>query len=119
MALGALVMAACSTVGAKAENQKLVGRWRSTDELHVAEYTFLANGTFSGFVASEGSMLSQFTGQWLLRDGAIRYKYTGDKLGRIAPGTRDRDKLVSISQGYFVIESADGRVRKYVRIDRG
>ena len=112
-------MASCSTVGARAESQDLVGRWRSTDERHVAEFAFLGNGTFSGFVAGEGSLVSQFTGKWRLRDGSILYEYTGDKMGRIPAGTRDRDKLLRISQDYFVIQSADGRVRKYVRVSGG
>jgi hypothetical protein len=119
LGLGALVMASCSTIGAKEESEKLVGHWRSTDERHVAEYVFLGNGSFSGFVAAEGSMLSQFTGKWLLRDGSIRYEYTGDRMGRIPSGTRDRDKLLRIGRDYFVIEAADGSVRKYVRANNG
>jgi hypothetical protein len=115
LALGALGMTSCSTVGARTESQKLVGRWRSTSAQHVAEYIFLGNGTFSGFVASEGALLSQHTGKWLLRDGAILYEYTSDKIGRIRVGTKDRDKLLKIGRDYFVIEAADGSVRKYVR----
>lgn len=119
LGLGALVMASCSTGGAKTERQKLIGHWRATDERYVAEYTFLGNGTFSGLVASERSLLSRYTGKWLLRGGSIRYEYTSDKMGRIPAGTKDRDKLLRIGRDYFVIEAADGSVRKYVRVSNG
>ena len=103
----------------KGESQKLLGRWRSTDDQHVAEYTFLANGTFTGFVASDDTVLSQFTGKWVLRNGSIQYEYKSDRKGQIRPGTKDRDKLVQLKQDHFVIQSADGHVRKYVRTGEG
>jgi hypothetical protein len=119
LGLGALILAACSTVGGNVESQKLVGRWRSTNERHVAEYAFFGDGTFTGFVATEGSMLSQFTGRWHLRGGSIQYDYTSDKMGRIPAGTKDRDKLIRVNRDYFVIEAADGGIREYKRIGGG
>ena len=63
--------------------------------------------------------MSQYTGRWLLRDGAILYQYTSDKMGRIRVGTKDRDKLLRVDPDYFMIEAADGSVRKYVRSGNG
>ena len=40
-------------------------------------------------------------------------------MGRIPVGTKDRDKLLRIGRDYFVIEAADGSVRKYVRASNG
>jgi hypothetical protein len=108
----------CSTIGEKAES-KLAGRWQWTDNRHTAEYVFLGNGTFTGFVTSDGTLLSKFTGKWLIREGAILYEYTNDKTGHIRAGTRDRDKLLAITHDHFVIEAADGSVRKYVRVSGG
>jgi hypothetical protein len=120
LTLGAFLVASCSTVGEKAEN-KLVGKWHSSDRSgNTAAYDFLGNGTFSGSVKSEeGAVISQYTGKWRLRDGAILYEYTGDKTGRIRAGTKDHDKLLKIERDYFVIEAADGSVRKYVRAKTG
>jgi hypothetical protein len=120
LALGAFLVASCSTVGEELET-KLIGRWHSSDKWgHRAEYEFFTNGTFSGSVKSDdGSLMSQYTGRWRLRDGAILYQYTSDKTGRIRVGTRDRDKLLRIDRDYFVIEAADGSVRKYVRESNG
>lgn len=114
--LAAFLASSCSTIGGKAES-KLVGRWRWIDSRHTAEYVFLRNGNFSGYVTRDDTLLSKFAGRWLLRDGAILYEYTGDKMGHIPPGTRDRDKLRSITHDHFVIEAADGSVRKYVRVN--
>ena len=110
--------ASCATVGEKAEST-LVGRWRWTDSRHTAEYVFLRDGTFTGFVTSDGALLSKFTGKWAVREGAILYKYTSDKTGRIQVGTKDRDKLITAAHDHFVIEAADGSVRKYLRVSGG
>jgi hypothetical protein len=120
LTFGAFLVASCASVGEKAES-KLIGGWHSIDRRgHTAELSFLGNGTFSGSVSGDdGSLISQFTGRWLLRDGAILYHYSSDKTGRIRVGTKDRDKLLKIERDYFVIEAADGSVRKYVRAKSG
>jgi hypothetical protein len=120
LTFGAFLVASCASVGEKTES-KLIGRWHSVDQRgHTAELSFLGNGTFSGSVSGDdGSLISQFTGRWLLRDGAILYHYSSDKMGRIRVGTNDRDKLLRIGRDYFVIEAADGSVRKYVRAKSG
>jgi len=120
LTFGAFLVASCASVGEKTES-KLIGRWHSVDQRgHTAELSFLGNGTFSGSVSDDdGSLISQFTGRWLLRDGAILYHYSSDKMGRIRVGTNDRDKLLRIGRDYFVIEAADGSVRKYVRAKSG
>ncbi len=120
LTFGAFLVASCASVGEKTES-KLIGRWHSVDQRgHTAELAFLGNGTFSGSVSGDdGSLISQFTGRWLLRDGVILYHYMGDKTGRIRVGTKDRDKVLRIGRDYFVIEAADGSVRKYVRARHG
>jgi hypothetical protein len=117
---GAFLFASCSTVAERADS-KLIGKWRSTDQRgHTAEYEFLANGTFRGSVVDyHGSLLSKFAGRWVFRDRVISYEYTSDKTGRIRAGTKDRDKLLRIGADHFVIEAADGSVRKYVRVSKG
>jgi hypothetical protein len=119
LAFGALLVASCATVGDKAET-RLIGRWHSSDRFgNTAEYEFREDGTFRGWARSDsGSLMSDYTGKWWLRDNAILYEYTSDKTGRIRPGTKDSDKLLKIDRGYFVIEAADGSVRKYVRAKR-
>ena len=97
----------------------MVGQWQWTDSRHTAEYVFLRDGTFTGFVTGDGAVLSRFTGKWHVREGAILYHYISDKTGRIQAGTRDRDKLLAAAPDHFVIEAADGSVRKYVRVKGG
>jgi len=100
------------------EESKLVGRWRSTDRQHTAEYAFFDNGTFNGSVTGRGALISKFTGNWSLRAGAILYKYTGDEMKRIPVGTKDSDKLLRIGHDQYIIEAADGTIRTYQRVSR-
>jgi hypothetical protein len=81
------------------------------------EYVFLDNGAFRGSVTSEGAMVSQFTGKWSLRGDSILYEYTGDTMGTIPVGTKDRDTLIAVETDHYVIEAADGSRRKYVRVN--
>jgi hypothetical protein len=96
----------------------LVGRWRSTDRQHLAEYAFFDNGTFNGSVTGGGALVSKFTGNWSLRAGAILYEYTGDEMKRIPVGTKDSDKLLRIGRDQYIIEAADGTIRTYQRVSR-
>lgn len=120
LTLAAFLVASCATVGDKTEN-KLVGKWHSSDRSgNTAVYEFLGNGIFSGSVTTEdGVVMSQYTGKWQFRDAAILYEYTGDKKGRIRPGTKDRDKVLQVERDFFIIQAADGSVRKYVRTGSG
>jgi hypothetical protein len=117
LALSTLILTSCSTVGGR-EESKLVGRWRSTDRQHTAEYAFFENGTFNGSVTGGGALVSKFTGNWSLRAGAILYEYTRDEMKRIPVGTKDSDKLLRIGRDQYVIEAADGTIRTYQRVSR-
>ena len=114
VALVALIVGGCATAGNDAPS-KLVGTWRSQNGAQTAQYVFAGDGTFTGTVAANGRVVSDFTGRWSLKEGAILYDYTGDKLGSIPAGTKDRDKLLSIGPDRFMIEAADGSKRQYVR----
>jgi hypothetical protein len=114
LTLAALLLAACATGGTA--RTSLIGQWRYADAVQTCQYVFLADGTFSGFVRSRGELMSQFSGNWAVRDNAIFYEYTKDKIGRIPAGTRDRDRLINVAADHFVIQAADGSMRKYVRI---
>ena len=94
----------------------LLGKWRSENRGQIGEYLFLGDGTFSGSVASKGTVLAKFTGAWSLRDGVIYYEYRTDEIGNIAPGTKDQDKLIEISPEKYTIQAADGSRRIYERV---
>lgn len=116
LALSVLLIVSCASVGADPAS-KLVGRWRSESGVQTAEYSFAANGSFTGTVAISTAVVADFTGKWSLKEGAILYEYTRDKMGFIPAGTKDRDKLLSIAPDHFMIEAADGSRRKYVRAE--
>ena len=94
----------------------LAGEWLYKDPVQSCRYVFSKDGTFSGEVTQRGESLSRFTGKWAVEDGALLYEYTADALGRIPPGTRDRDTLLETERDHFVIEASDGSRRTYRRI---
>ncbi len=107
-------MVSCGTV-TRLPARELVGQWRCRLGPQTCQYVFRENGTFSGYVTEGGALLSNFSGRWRRNGDAIHYEYTNDTVGKIPPGTTDRDTLVEIARNYFVIEAADGSRRRYVR----
>ena len=111
----ALLATSCASTS-KRPDAKLVGHWRAANQSQTAEYSFSADGTFTGSVKSGATTISKFTGKWALVNGAINYEYTADALGSIPAGTKDRDRLIEVTAGYYVIEAKDGSRRRYVRV---
>ena len=110
-----LLLASCAS-GPRTMNVTLAGEWLYKDPVQSCRYLFRNDGTFSGEVRQRGEALSQFTGKWQVRGEELLYEYTGDALGKIPVGTRDRDKLLETRQDQFVIEASDGSRRTYRRI---
>jgi hypothetical protein len=94
----------------------LIGTWEYKDRMQQCRYSFDSNGTFAGYVQLHGQLVSKFTGRWAFENGAIFYRYGSDRLGRIPPGTADRDTVLSFGSDNFEIEAADGSRRKYTRV---
>ncbi|CAN5537215.1 hypothetical protein BH18VER1_BH18VER1_17170 [soil metagenome] len=115
LALFALVVGSCATTRHSAARQ-LVGQWRATTQSRTAQYDFAADGTFTGSVTSGGRIIADFSGRWSVTNGAILYIYTDDKKGAIAPGTKDRDELLRVADDHFIIRTADGSERRYLRV---
>ena len=109
------LLASCASVPPDA-SVTLAGEWLYKDPAQSCRYVFRKDGTFSGEVTHRGESLSRFTGKWAVQDDALLYEYTGDALGKIPPGTRDRDKLLKTDKDEFVIEASDGSRRTYRRI---
>ena len=114
LALTLFLLAACATT--PHPRTALAGEWLYKDPVQSCRYVFRKDGTFSGEVTQHGESLSRFTGKWDVEGDALVYQYTGDALGRIEPGTRDRDKLLKTAPDQFVIEASDGSQRTYRRI---
>lgn len=94
----------------------LAGEWLYKDPDQSCRYVFSSDGTFTGEVTQGGESLSRFRGKWAIVGNSLLYEYVDDELGRIPPGTKDRDKLLKTSREEFVIEASDGSQRTYRRI---
>jgi hypothetical protein len=108
-------LASCASVPLEGRNS-LIGEWRYADNLQSCHYHFKRDGHFTGEVRLRGKLASKFTGTWDVQGGLLLYHYIGDELGRIPAGATDRDKLIRVERGSFLIEAADGNRRQYVRI---
>lgn len=115
VAFATLLVASCAAVEPPRE-KKLAGKWQTKNPRATAEYVFRDDGTFSGRVTADGRVVANFTGKWSLTEDAILYEYLTDTAGTIDPGTRDRDKLLSLERDHFVIEARDGSRRTYTRV---
>ena len=108
------LLASCATP--RDPGVTLAGEWLYKNPSQSCRYLFKKDGTFSGEVTQGGEPVSRFRGKWEVQGDALLYEYTGDALGRIPPGTRDRDKLLKTANDEFVIEASDGSRRTYQRL---
>lgn len=115
LAFTIFLMTACAGAQSNSSNV-LVGEWRYADATQACHYIFNRNGTFKGEVTYHLKVISKFTGRWSIKGDSLHYIYVKDELGRIPAGATDRDRLLRIQADYFVIEAADGKRRKYFRI---
>lgn len=115
--LPAIVLFACASVATN-DKQALVGQWRYADATQSCSYLFSSDGNFRAEVAIRGETVARFTGRWSVDGDALLYEYLTDQRGEVAPGTRDRDKLLRVGKNSFVIRAADGSERRYERTGR-
>jgi starvation-inducible outer membrane lipoprotein len=109
------LLASCASLPPQG-GDSLVGEWRYADNVQSCGYHFKRDGHFTGEVRLGGKLASKFTGTWNVQGDLLSYKYISDELGRIPAGATDRDKLLSVQRGSFLIEAADGSRRRYLRV---
>ena len=115
LALTLCLMASCAGLRSISPNS-LVGEWRYADKIQSCHYVFSRDGGFNGEVVYHAKLISNFAGRWSIDGDTLFYTYIRDELGRIPAGATDRDKLLSVGREFFIIEAADGKKRKYLRI---
>ena len=116
MKIALAMMLSLTVAGCASLTQRLTGQWRYTDPIQSCLYVFNKDGTFAGEVLYYGKRISQFEGKWSVERERLLCQYTADKLHNIPVGTEDADKLLTVTEDYFVIEVADGSRRTYLRI---
>ena len=110
-----LLLGSCATFAPQIDS-RLVGNWVYADEVQSCRYSFNADGSFKGEVRIGGRAVSRFTGRWTVKENALSYTYLGDALGHIPPGATDRDRLLEITNKYFLIQAMNGEKRRYQRL---
>jgi len=94
----------------------LVGNWLYADAVQSCQYSFEPDGTFRGEVRLNNRPVSRFKGTWSIDGDALLYRYISDVFGRIPAGATDRDRLLEIGKGSFLIQAANGDHRRYHRL---
>ena len=113
--LALCLLASCAGLQRNAADT-LVGEWQYRDDIQAGRYVFNRDGTFKAEVVYHGQLISKATGLWAIEGSNLNYTYISDELDRIPAGATDRDKLLSVRPEFFLIEAADGKRRKYLRI---
>jgi hypothetical protein len=111
-----LLIAACANVESQRRARQVVGNWRYADEVQSCRYSFSSDGSFTGEVRLRARLISKFTGRWSITGQSVHYTYLSDALGRIPTGATDRDELLEVKEGSFVIRAANGERRRYLRV---
>jgi hypothetical protein len=84
--------------------------------MQSCDYSFKADGSFTGQVRHRARIVSNFTGRWIVKGNALLYTYVSDAFGRIPSGATDRDQLLEVRPESFLIKAANGDERRYRRI---
>ena len=111
-----LLSVAALANGSQINRPDLVGHWRYQDETQSCDYTFAADGSFTGEVKQGNKTISKFAGRWILKGNLIHYHYVSDRYGRIPAGAEDQDQLLSVKRDSFLIQAANGARRRYHRM---
>ena len=105
----------CASVEQRSRAE-LVGHWRYADSAQSCDYSFKADGSFTGQVRQRAKVVSNFTGRWSIRGNSLLYNYVSDVFGRIPPGATDQDEVLEIRADSFLIKAANGAHRRYRRV---
>jgi hypothetical protein len=93
----------------------LLGDWHRTQGAVTCENSFRKDGTFDGRCANGSAVLWEFSGNWTVSGDVLQYEYKKSSLVRIPAGTKDADKLIAVTPGYYIVKGTDGVQRRYDR----
>jgi hypothetical protein len=110
-----LALCSCAAIDRQSKSQ-LVGDWRYSDQTQSCQYSFKADGSFSGEVTRHRELVLKFTGRWKIQGSALNYVYLTEAFGRIRRGTTDQDQVLEMRRDSFLIQAANGERRRYRRI---
>lgn len=113
------LMLSARLVAAEFPAEKMVGQWRYTSKKDniVCNITYSKDGKFFGEVIRNDKKSFVYKGKWKLDGKKLLYTYTYSSKPWIKAGTLDQDEIIEFDAKYYLIKAANGRHRKYVRIE--
>jgi hypothetical protein len=97
--------------------EQFVGHWRYLGDTQTVDYTFRADGTFTGNMSEDGKVVLQYTGKWSIEGDKLKYEYISSKPKVIDAGTTDLDTITEVTRDYYIIETKYYAKRQYSRVD--
>jgi hypothetical protein len=93
-----------------ADTDALLGTWHREGKepnvgLLAVDMTFVKDGTFHGFAEVDGRRIWNYGGKWEVKDGWLYYDYTKSDLADIPVGTKDKDKILKITQTTLEVQN--------------
>ena len=96
--------------------EQLIGRWRTRQAAYSCDWLLRADGTFTADISEHGATISRPIGTWRIESDTLVSVYGGDEFDLIGRGQKDRDRLLEVADGYFILATKQGIRRRYERV---
>jgi hypothetical protein len=104
------------SLGGQPHPARLAGHWRYAAPGVICDYLFAGDGSFRGELAVAGEAVRHFSGNWSVAGDQLNYVITKSDSKDIRIGKEDPDKLVQLTNDYYVVETRHGTQHKYARL---
>ncbi len=114
-----LLVISCNLLAAPkpASESSFIGQWRNArPDVGQVTVDFQKNGRFVSKLELEEGKTSNAQGTWKIQNNKIFYVYE-ESLPEIKAGTKDEDKILEITDSYFVVQNLAGEKVKYTKLD--
>ncbi len=93
-----------------------VGHWQASQEGFVSDYVIENDGTFTGYVAQNGTPLWTCAGKWTLSGKTVCTVLTRSSSDKIPVGTKDRKVIVEVTSESCSLQLSNGSILKYSKV---
>ncbi len=96
--------------------EQLAGRWRTRQAAYGWDWLLRVDGTFTADISEHGVTISRPIGTWSIESDELVSVYSDDEFDLIGRGQRDRDRLLEVTEEYFILTTRQGIRRRYERV---
>jgi|GEM_PF-1111361 len=114
-----LIVTACNLLAESkpANESSFIGQWKNVrPDVGQVTIDFQKNGRFVTKFELKDGKTSDAQGTWKIRNKTILYVYE-ESLPEYKAGTKDEDKILEITDSYFIIQNLAGEKVKFTKLD--